>query len=393
MITFEEAQKVISESKFNISTEIVDIKDCLGRFLAEDIFSDINMPPFDKSAVDGFACRKSDISNNLEIIEIIQAGSVPVKIVGTNQCSQIMTGAPIPQGADTVIMVEDTLEIDNKFVRSKFDSVKQNICFLGEDIKENQLVLEKGISINPAHIAVMATVGYVNVKVAKKPKVSILSTGNEIIEPYLKPQKSQIRNSNSYQLIAQIKQSNAIPFYSGIVDDNEKSTYEAIKKAIEVSDIILITGGVSMGKFDFVPKILAEIGFDIKFHKISIQPGKPTLFAEYNGKFCFGLPGNPVSTFAIYELLVKPLIFKLQGSKLNNKNKRIKMQLGIDFNRKNDDRKSFLPVFINDKSEIIPVDYHGSAHINSLCLADGLAEIEIGIKFIHKGEFIDVRLF
>jgi molybdopterin molybdotransferase len=389
MVSFEKALEIVINVDYNIKTEIVDIKKCLGKILAEDVFSDINMPPFDKSAVDGFACRNEDIANILDVIEVIQAGGVPKKVVGKNQCSQIMTGAPVPLGADVVLMVEDIESINEKKIRYKKDFVKQNICFFSEDIKENQLVIEKGTLIKASHIAVMATVGYVNVKVVKVPVVGILSTGNEIIEPYLKPEKSQIRNSNSYQLMAQIEKVGAIPNYLGIVEDTEEATYNAIQKAVETSDIILLTGGVSMGEFDLVPKILEKHGFEIHFHNIAIQPGKPTLFAQFNNKYCFGLPGNPVSSFVQFELLVKPLIYRLQG--YNYKEKIFKFEYGSDFSRKRVDRKAIVPVYFDENGKVYPVDYHGSAHINSLTLADGLMEVEIGTSIIKKGDIVNVR--
>ncbi len=389
MISFEESLKIINSVSHNIETELIDIKNSLGRILAENVYSDINMPPFNKSAVDGFACRKLDLNNELIVIETIQAGMLPQNEVNENQCSQIMTGASVPKGADYVIMIEDVEFTAENKIRSKILGDRQNICFLGEDIKINQLVFEKGTLITPSVVGTMATIGYTNCKVAKVPVVGILSTGNEIVEPYQIPNQTQIRNCNSYQLIAQIENIGAVPIYLGIVEDTEEATFKAISRAVESCDIILLTGGVSMGKFDLVPQILKDFGFETKFHKVAIQPGKPTLFATYKNKQCFGLPGNPVSAYVLFELMAKPLIFSRQGNKYSQKV--FKFEIGSDFKRKKADRKAFIPVFFNTEGKVLPVEYHGSAHINSLSVADGLMEIEIGTDFIRKGEMVNVR--
>jgi len=389
MISFENALKIINEINYISKIETIDIKESMGRILAENIFADINMPPFNKSAVDGFACRKQDIKNQLTIIETIQAGYVPQKTISENQCSKIMTGAIIPQGADVVLMVEDTTKIlDNKIVYN-LDSVKQNICFLGEDFKENDLILEKNCIITPSHIAVIAAIGYVNVTVWKQPKITIISTGNEIVEPYQKPDISQIRNSNGYQLIAQIKRIGISPIYLGITNDTELETRNTLKKALEISDLIIFTGGVSMGEYDFVPKILHEFGFDIKFNYLKVQPGKRTLFAQLQNKFCIGLPGNPVSTYVQFELLAKTLIYKMQNN--NFITKVLKLPIAENYERKKADKKSFIPIKIDLNGNAAPLDYHGSAHINAFIDADGIMEINIGIEKIRKGEIVNVR--
>jgi len=389
MISFETAIQIISEINYISEIEIVDIKNCLGRVLAENVVSDINMPPFDKSAVDGYACRKDDIKNELTVIETIQAGYVPQKTISKNQCSKIMTGAIVPKGAEMVLMVEDIEKITENTIIYKSEKSKENICFFAEDFKENDLLLEKNNIITASHIGVMATVGYVNIKVYKQPKISIISTGNEIIEPNLKPELSQIRNSNGYQLIALCQKIGINPNYLGIVEDTEESTRIFLKKAMEKSDLIIFTGGVSMGDYDFVPKILKEFGFEIKFNHLSVQPGKRTLFANYENKFCIGLPGNPVSTFVQFELLAKILIYKMQAN--NYITKIFRLPLAENYFRKRQDVKSFVPVKIGFDGKVVPIDYHGSAHLNALAYADGFMEINIGIQKIEEGEIVNVR--
>lgn len=390
MIKFEEAFKIVQDAiTSNIDTERIDFIDSLQRILAEDIFSDINMPPFDKSAMDGYACRKEDLKNDLEVIEVLPAGKIPVKDIGTNQCTKIMTGAIIPVGADCVIMVEHTEEKESGLINFTKESTNTNICYLAEDIKKDDIVLVKGTGIKPQHIAVMASVGCTNPLVYKKPRIAIVSTGDELVEPDKFPGQSQIRNSNGYQLIAQVLRAGAIPVYSGIAEDNEEATFKTITKALEENDIVMLTGGVSMGDFDFVPEIMEKAGVCIKFRTIAVQPGKPTIFGTYDDKkFIFGLPGNPVSSYTQFELLVRPLIHKLMNATYLQKI--IKLPMGVDFQRRKSVRKSFFPVNIID-GKVYPVEYHGSAHIHSYVNAEGVTSIDIGKEKLEKGELVDVR--
>ncbi|MDY6799731.1 MAG: molybdopterin molybdotransferase MoeA [Bacteroidota bacterium] len=388
MITIEKAYKIVLNNAYTLETEKVEFIHSLGRILAEDVKSDIEMPPFDKAAMDGYACRRKDLDNVLEIIEVIPAGKYPKKEIGVNQCAKIMTGAPVPEGADCVVPVEIAEEVEEKTVKVIEISNKNNISFQGEDVKKGDKVLEKGIKIGAQHIAVFSAVGYTNVLVYKQPKVGVISTGDELVEPQKKPSLSQIRNSNGYQLLAQIESCGAIANYIGIADDTFEDTYEKVNKALSENDIVLLTGGVSMGSFDFVPKVLEKAGVKIDFDAIAVKPGKPTTFGMAGKKFCFGLPGNPVSSFIQFELLVKPLIYHLMGQDYQPID--IRMPMGIDYTRKSTKRRSYFPIIIN-KGEIFPVDYHGSAHIHALSLAHGIAAIDIGKKEIKKGERIHVR--
>ena len=389
MISFEEALKIVLDSAHNALIEEVEMLNSTQRVLAEDIFSDVNMPPFDKSAVDGFCCRKVDFDSNLEleIIEIIPAGKCPEKSISIGECSQIMTGAMLPQGADCVVMIEDTEVHGNKIKFTK-DITSLNICYLSEDISINDLVLTKGTQIKPQHIAIMASVGTWKPKVFCKPKTGIISTGDELVEPNMKPGPSQIRNSNAWQLMAQVINAGGIPYYEGIAADNKESTYEKITNAMQNNDIVLLTGGVSMGDFDYVPEIMKEIGINILFKSIAVQPGRPTVFGIKDEKYIFGLPGNPVSSFVQFEMLVKPLIKKISG--VHYKNSEMVLPMGKDLLRKKTERKSFIPVSIIN-GEIFPVDYHGSVHIHSYVYADGIISMEKGVLSLQKGEKVNVR--
>jgi molybdopterin molybdotransferase len=389
MIKFEEALDIVLKSAKTLDVENIFLNDSMNRILAEDVKSDINIPPFNKSAMDGYACRRSDLKNILDVLEIIPAGQAPTKTIHENQCSKIMTGAPIPNGADCVIMVEQTEVVAENKIRFTASETLNNIAYKAEDVGKGEVVLKKGILIQPQHIAVLASVGAVKPMVTRQPKVAVISTGDEIIEPEGIPGPSQIRNSNAYQLIAQIKKLNCIPIYMGIAPDDPEKTAFVISEALEKSDVLLLTGGVSMGDFDFIPGILKEKNIDIKFHKMLVRPGSPTVFGVSGKHWIFGLPGNPVSSFVIFEMLVKPFLYKLMG--FNDGIKNIKLPIAADFKRKKTDRLNWNPITINKNGEAALLEYHGSGHIHSLCFADGLMTIPFGIAEIKKGELVDVR--
>lgn len=391
MITLEKAIEIIHNrvSPFG-DTEQVTLADSLHRILARDVVSDINMPPFRKTAVDGYACRMQDINSPLTVIETIAAGAFPKHTIAAGTCAKIMTGAPVPEGADCVLPVEDTLlEPDGK-IRYKKQSVKSNICELGEDIQTDAIALKKGTPITPRHIAIMAALGCHNPVVSRMPGVAILPTGNELVEPDIVPTGGQIRNSNGHQLIAQVKEAGAHPNYYGIVKDSKEATRQTLKKALEHNDMVLLTGGVSMGDYDFVPEIMEELGITIHFDSIAVQPGRPTTFGTAGNKIVFGLPGNPVSSFIQFELLVKLALNRLTGNN-NPTAQTLKLPLAKDYLRKRSARMSLIPVTITENQEVTPVNYNGSAHIFALGNATAIASIPIGTTELKKGELVDVR--
>ena len=388
MIAFEEAYEMVIASAETLGVEEISLQETLGRILAGDVFSDLNMPPFNKAAVDGYACRKSDLDSSLEVIEVIRAGQQPQKKVGPGQCSKVMTGGVVPQGADTVIMVEHTEDAGENRIRFNAEKTAANICYTGEDIRSGQKVLTKGTLIRPQEIAVLASVGAVNPKVFKKPVVGVISTGDELVEPDEKPSPSKIRNSNAAQLLAQVERCGATPRYFGIARDNEDDTRSKITLALANSDMVLLTGGVSMGDFDYVPKVLDELGITVKFKSLAVQPGRPTVFGMKKGKYLFGLPGNPVSSFVQFELLVKPLALSIMGNTYSPVV--LQFPMGETFQRKKAKRKSFIPVKIED-GKVFPLEYHGSAHIHAYASADGIVAVEIGNTTLEKGQIVDVR--
>ncbi|MGM0572451.1 MAG: gephyrin-like molybdotransferase Glp [Bacteroidota bacterium] len=389
MISFEEAQALTLQDVRMTGTERVGFTEALYRVLAEDVHADIDMPPFNKAAMDGYACRKADLGTELKVIEVIAAGDLPQNTIQAGQCAKIMTGGMVPQGADTVIMVEQTKETSDGHIRFTGSKTAPNIAYKGEDVQTGDLLLTKGTLVLPQHAAILAAAGCTNPLVAKKPLVAILSTGDELVEPDTYPGEGKIRNSNGFQLTDQVKTAGCIPHYMGIIPDDEEATDKAIAGALSNNDVVILTGGVSAGDYDFVPKILRKNKVDIQFQQVAVKPGKPTVFGRTDHSAVFGLPGNPVSSFINFETFVKPLLYAMMGHDYQPLS--LKMPLGVPFSRKKADRLELLPVSMNDEGEVVPVRYHGSAHIHAICLSKGLMYISKGVYELEKGAFVDVR--
>jgi len=389
MIEFEEAFGIVMRSVIETQSEIIPFIDSCNRILDEDITSDVDMPPFNRSAVDGYACRLADLNDELEVIEVIPAGKVPGQKPGKNQCSKIMTGAIVPEGCDIVFMVEESEHLENGKISFTGAESKPNFSLKGEDVRTGDIVLKKSKFIQPQDLAIMASVGHTHVLVKKKPVVGIISTGDELISPSEIPGISQIRNSNAYQLLAQVTRAGGTAVNYGIAPDDESVTYSIIMKAIRECEIVIITGGVSMGDFDFVPSVLRRAGVEILFDRVNVQPGKPTTFGIHDEAVVFGLPGNPVSSFMQFEMLVRPLINNMMGHEWNPVMHQF--PLATNYKRKSSDRLGLIPVFINRNMEVMPVDFHGSAHITALSGTDGIIFVKPGIKSLKKGEIVNVR--
>jgi molybdopterin molybdotransferase len=388
MISFQEALETVMKSAFNTASEIVSFENTAGRVLAEDILSTGDMPPFNRSAVDGYACKSEELCHELEVIETIPAGKEPARQPRRYQCSKIMTGAIVPEGCDMVFMVEDAEILAGNWVKFTGKSRKSNISFRGEDLKKGEKVLQAGKLIGPQDIAIFASFGHVEVKVRKKPSVAIISTGDELVEPEKVPQRSQIRNSNAYQLAAQVERAGGNPSYYGIVPDNDTASL-VIEKAISENDVLILTGGVSMGDYDLVPSFLSGAGVKLLFNKVNVQPGKPTTFGVHQKALVFGLPGNPVSSYVQFETLVRPLIQKMMGSDWKHVEREI--VLGEKYIRKSSSRMGWIPVRINEHSEAIPVRYNGSAHIAALSYSDGIISVMPGVDQLEKGSIVKFR--
>jgi molybdopterin molybdotransferase len=337
-----------------------------------------------------FACRREDLANELTMVESIPAGYVPKKTIEPNQCSKIMTGGVVPPGADCVIMKEYVEIPAENTVHFVGEETADNISQKAEDIKTGDIVLRRGTRLEPQHIAILASVGKVQPMVAIRPRVAVMATGDELVEPASKPGPAQTRNSNSFQLVAQVQKMGLTATNYGVAGDSAGHIDSMFKKTAEENDVVIISGGVSVGELDLVPGILRQNGIDLLFEKIAVKPGKPTVFGISEKVYCFGLPGNPVSSFVLFEILVKPFLYKLMGHNYRPPN--VRLPLGESLRRKKTIRQRWLPIAITETGTVKPVEYHGSAHINSLSCADGLVSMGVGIAEIEKGTIIPVRL-
>ncbi|MCK3684759.1 molybdopterin molybdotransferase MoeA [Maribellus sp. YY47] len=389
MNKFDEILSTIKQLPKVFETEEIALEDAYNRVLREDVRADMNMPPFHKSAMDGYACHIDDIANELEVLEVIQAGMMPTQQVGRNQCSKIMTGAAVPDGCDCVFKVEDSEAINEKTVRCINPRTARNICYIGENYRQGDILIKEGTMVSVPQMAVLAGAGYAKVKVSVRPKITVIATGSELVKPEEKPQPGQIRNSNSSQVITQLRKMNLEVVQNLQLKDDYELLTQTFNEALGNSDIVIFTGGASVGDFDFIPEILKEQGFKIFWDRTGFKPGNPMTFSQKGNKFVIGLSGNPVSSLVQFELLAKPAIYQLMGA--NYAPTRILAKLNFDFQRKKADRLAIVPVFFNEEGLIEEIPFHGSAHINALISATALMEIPLGTNTINKGETVYVR--
>jgi len=391
-MNFDDAFEIVMKSARLPGTERLSIEndDLLSRILAEDVTSDIDVPPFNKSLRDGFACRRADLAEELTIIETIPAGSQPKKAVGQKQCAGIMTGAVVPDGADCVIMAEHAERIAKNKIRFAGDNTQDNIRPKGKEVKKADVVLRAGCKIGPAHIAVLASSGCVNPLVALRPRVGIIATGSELVEPGKKPSACQIRNSNGFQLAAQAADAGAIVKNYGIAIDTEKAIGRTLKQAMAENDVVILSGGVSAGDYDLVRQVLDNNNIEILVERIAADPGRPMIFGVSGETTCFGLPGNPVSAFIMFELLAKPFLYKMMGHDF--KPAVARMQLNRTITRKNTKKDLWLAMVFTKDGNAAQVERHGSANMNALCQADGLLFMPAGTAQIRKGTIVGIRL-
>jgi molybdopterin molybdotransferase len=387
LLSVEEAEKILNAFPVAANAESLPLLAAQDRYLARDVCSPFAMPEFDKSAMDGFACISADRSPAYKIIETIAAGTPPRLAVTPGHCARIMTGAMLPAGADRVVKRECTREENGAMVIVAEDG-NRNIRKKGEDLQAGQLVLAAGTHVRAAQIALLASLGMAEVPTARPPRVGILTTGSELVAPGAPLAPGQIYDSNSYSLAAQLRETGAEAVLLGRVTDNAGATAEAIASGLEQCDVLILSGGVSAGDFDFVPAAMKAAGFTLHFEKISVQPGMPTVFGSRGDRIAFGLPGNPVSTFVIFEIFIKPLLLRLLGHAY-----RPLVQpavLATPFSRAHAGRTAFVPVACLEGRAVI-VSYHGSAHLHSLSQANALLRVPAGVKDIAAGSTVDVR--
>jgi molybdopterin molybdotransferase len=387
IIDLEQALAIVRATPPGITEQTVPLDEALGRVLAQEVLSPIDSPPFDKSAMDGFAVRSGDESAEFRILDTVAAGGGPGRAVKPGECARIMTGAMLPPGTHRVIRKEFVKE-SGGIIRLTRAEQGDNVIRRAANLRRADCVLRPKV-LAPQDIGILAASGIAEVQVAVPPRTGIICTGPEIRPPGQPLGPGQIYDSNGAQLAAQLANMRCPGRRLGTVPDEPAALASAIAAALASSDLVLLTGGVSEGDFDFVPRCLEEAGAEVLFHGVAVKPGKPTLFARRGDTWVFGLPGNPVSTFVIFEIFVKLFLYRRMGIDWSVPS--FHATLAEPVRRRNVERTEFLPVAVR-RGEAVPVAFHGSAHLNALGEANGLVRVERGVAEIARGTEIDVRL-
>jgi molybdopterin molybdotransferase len=393
MISVEEALEAVLRQARVLPAVEASAGAALGRTLAEDVASDVDSPPWDKALVDGYAVRAADVASGdavLSVLEEVTAGKTPTREVSASHCTRIMTGAPLPSGADAVVLVERTEMLSDHRVRIRTTAKPgQNVLQRAASMQRGQAVLRRGQTIRAIEMGVLAEVGRTHVHVVRPARVAILVTGDELVSAQHAPTGAHIRNSNGPMLAALITEAGAEAIPLGIARDDEDDLREKIERGLE-ADVLVISGGVSAGVVDLVPKSLVASGVQQVFHHVNLKPGKPLWFGATARALAFGLPGNPVSTLVCFGLFVKPALARLQGQAVHAAGRLA--TLAHDFEQR-DARPTYFPAvqsFDGDQTTVAPLPWRGSADLHALVAANCLAFFPGGEQVYRAGERVAV---
>lgn len=395
LLPFDEALEVVNKNIKPINeTEVISIDNAVGRALAEDIIANQNIPPFDRGAMDGYAVKAEDTRGAskdkpvvLKMIGTIHAGDPPDVVIGPGQCTQIATGAMMPEGADAVVIVENTSIKDGKVSVYKEVSQLSDVALKGSDIQAGDTVLKAGTYLDAGKIGVLASQGIEKVKVYIKPRVAVMPSGEEVVEPGKELQIGQLYDINSYTISSIVKENGGIPVRPGIIGDTIEDIMKKLMEALEESDFLVFSGGSSAGEKDLLSSVVGEMGV-ILFHGVEIKPGKPTMFAIINDKPVFGMPGYPTSSLINSYLFLAPALRKM--ARLPEKRAqtvRAKMSKTTPGAK---DRPQFMTIKL-EGGEAVPV-FTVSGAITSIAGADGYIKIDAN-GLVEKGEEVTVTLF
>ncbi|ASJ13659.1 molybdenum cofactor synthesis domain-containing protein [Thermococcus radiotolerans] len=394
VVSLEKALQVINSFPLEPEIESVPLSEALGRVLAEDVTSPINVPPFDRATVDGYAVRAEDTFMasesepiRLKVVGEINAGDTPAIELKPGESVYISTGAPLPRNADAVIQFEDVNRDGEEVVIYKPAYPGLGVMKAGTDIPRGKTILKRGTRLTFKDTALLSAVGFSEVKVFRKPKVAVISTGNEVVLPGTELRYGQIYDINGRAIVDAVRELGGEALFLGIARDDRESLKALIEKGIECCDMVILSGGASGGIRDLTSSIIEELG-EIKIHGIAIQPGKPTIIGLINGKPVFGLPGYPTSCLTNFTLLVAPLLRKLLGRESEIRKVRKKLAHKV-FSVKG--RRQFLPVRIEGE-KALPI-LKGSGAVTSFVDADGFIEVPENVEILPAGEEVEVTFF
>jgi molybdopterin molybdotransferase len=396
VLTFQEARDVVLQHAAAIAPshkERLAAVDALGRVVAEDLRADRDYPPFPRATRDGYAVRAADVQRvpaKLRVIGQIKAGDTFSRTVNAGECVEIMTGASVPSDADAVVMVEFTRTDRESVLIERSVAVGENVVPRGAESRQGDVVLSRGTRLRAQEIAVATTIGCAQISVFAKPRVAILSTGDEVVELEQQPGPVQIRNSNAYSLAAQIARAGGEPVRLPIAPDEKARLRDLIEQGL-TADLLLLSGGVSMGKYDLVEQVLTELGAEFYFTGVKIQPGKPLVFGKVSGKYYFGLPGNPVSTMVTFQLFARAILDALAGVKPQPL-PFVSAQLKSEFKTKTGLTR-FLPArLLPDitQPQVEPVPWNGSGDVFAQSKADCLLVVPPDRERIPAGTMVTI---
>lgn len=397
LLSFEQAlstvKEKISAARSAIALETLPLDQAPGRFLAEDVAADRDYPPFNRATRDGYAVRSADagaVPIALDCLGEVRAGEHFEGDVGARQCVQIMTGAPLPRGADAVVMVEHARARERSVEILRAVEPWENVVRQGSEALTGSIVLRRGRRLGAGEIGLLASVGQACVKVARRPSVAVLPTGDEVVPVEEQPQWFQIRNSNAATLAAQVRAAGGVPHPLPIARDQKEPLRRLVEEGLR-ADLLLLSGGVSMGKYDLVEQVLGELGAEFFFQGVAIRPGKPLVFGRVSGKCFFGLPGNPVSTFVTFELFVRLAIGTLQGGEFEPP-VFLRARLGKDLRQKTG-LTAFMPahVELRDGSPVVHrVGWQGSGDLVGVAAANCFLVVHPEQTELAAGDWVDV---
>lgn len=398
-MSVEEALAIILDSVVPTGKDVATLLGCRGRILFDDIVSGVNIPPETNSAMDGYAIRSHDTASAgedrpvaLKVIGEIKAGEYPGIELKPMTAMRIMTGAPVPSGCDAVIPVEDIEESDTQVKIYRAVDRDENIRHAGEDISSGMTVLRRGDTISSAEVGLLASLNIAEVPVYRQPRVAILSSGDEILEVGEEASRGKIRNSNAYTLYSEVERYQGKPRYLGIIRDTPEETRRRIIEALEY-DVIITSGGVSMGKYDFVKTVMPETGINIKIHQIKMKPGRPLVFGTKGNTLFFALPGNPVSVMIAFMQFARPALIKMMGGRKINK-PLLRARMNGEY-RKKPDRVHFIRGCFQryrDELQVSITGPQGSGILRSMSEANCLILIPEEVTHVGTGDWVTIQL-